>query len=198
MNKIIALIVVSITFNLTVMAQKKKYKEIRITHTSEIINVSADSLWNIVREFQDVGVWLSGIDKAIGSGTPEFEGASCSERVCHVNVKGFNVLHEKLTLFNDTTRELAYELTEGGPGFVVFVGNHWSVSEIGANQSILKMEATMHLKKFIGFLFGGKIRRTVKKGLPEALSEIKIYAETGNVSEAKKVRIEKLKRQDKR
>ncbi len=197
MNKTIGLILISIMFNLTVMAQKKKYKEIKITNTSEIINVSADSLWSIVREFQDVGVWLTGIDKAMGFGEPEFEGASCSKRTCHVNVKGYNELQEKLTLFNDDKRELAYELTDGGPSFLLFASNHWTVTKIGPNQSVLRMDATMHLKGFMGFLFGGKIRRTVANGLPEALNEIKIYAETGHVSEEKKARMEKLKKKRK-
>ena len=62
------------------------------------------------------------------------------------------------------------------------------------DQSKLTMKATMHLKRFMGFLFGGKIRKTVAEGLPESLNELKIYAETGEPSEAKKERQRELAR----
>ncbi|OUS01979.1 hypothetical protein A9Q86_04825 [Flavobacteriales bacterium 33_180_T64] len=186
------------TINLTVMAQKaKRGKEFKIIKTSEVINVSADSLWNIIKAFDNVGVYFSGIDHAEGSGTPEFEGATCSERTCYVNLKGYNKVHEKLTLYNKNARELAYEYTGGGPGFLLFAGNHWTITEVGSNQCILKMEATIRLKKFMGFLFGGKLRRTVEKQLPISLNELKIYAETGEVAQAKKTRLKVLEKKRK-
>ena len=64
------------TINSTIMAQKeKKYKEIKIQASSEIINVPADSLWNIIKQFDNVGTFFTGIDHAEGRGKPEFEGA---------------------------------------------------------------------------------------------------------------------------
>lgn len=174
------------------MKRENKYTEIKISETSEVINVSADSLWKIVREFQDVGNWFSSIDYVTASGKSEFAGATYSDRTCYVNLRGYSKVHEKLTLFDDARRELAYELTEGAPGFLLFAGNHWSVSEAGPNQSVLKMEATMRLKKFIGTLLGGQMKKTVLKNLPLALSELKVFAETGEASEAKKARMEVL------
>lgn len=195
MRTLIAFLFITITFNSTVMAQKKrKYKEIRITKTSEIIEVSADSLWNIVRKFENVGTWFSSIDHATGTGEPEFEGATCSERTCHVAIKGYDKIHEKLTHFDGAKRELAYELTEGGPKFLLFAGNHWTVIEVSPGRSQLKMDATMHLKPLMGFLFGGKIKKTVEKNLPAALYELKVYAETGEVAESKKERMKKLQK----
>jgi len=194
--KTLLLLAVTVTiFNSTVMAQiEAKYKEVNILKTSEVINVSADSLWKIVRQFDQVGVWFSSIDHAEGSGEPEFEGATCSERTCHVNLKGYSEVHEKLTLFDESKRELAYQFTGGGPGFLLFAENHWTVKEVGPNQSILKMEATMRLKKFMGWLLGGKLKKTIEKELPISLNELKIYAETGEVSEAKKARIVKMEK----
>ncbi len=185
-------------FNSTVMGQEeRKYKEVKIIETSEVINVSADSLWRIIREFDNVGVFFSGIDHAEGTGEPEFEGATCSERTCYVNLKGYNEVHEKLTLFDEVKRELAYEFTGGGPSFLLFAGNHWRISEVGPNKSILHMEATMQLKKIAGFFFGGKLKRIIKKELPISLSELKIYAETGEVSKAKKDRMMELEKKKK-
>lgn len=173
---------------------EKKYKEIKISQVSEVINVSADALWKIVRKFEDVGQWFSSIDYVTVSGASEFEGADYGERICYVNLKGYSKVREKLTLFDDTKRELAYELTEGAPGFLLFAGNHWTVSEAGPNHSVLKMEATLRLKKFAGSLFGGQMKKTVLKNLPIALNEIKIFAETGEVSTAKKERIRELEK----
>lgn len=192
------LVVLAVTsFNPKVMAQKeKKYKEVQVTMSSDVIHVSADSLWRIVRQFDKVGEWFSSIDHAVVAGEPEFAGATCSERTCYVNLKGYSEVLEKLTLFDEEKRELAYELTEGGPGFLLFAGNHWTVSEVGPNQSVLTMHAQMHVKPFMGFLFGGKLKRTIEKSLPEALNELKIFAETGEVSEAKKARMALLKKKE--
>ena len=82
------------------------------------------------------------------------------------------------------------------PNFILFAGNHWKVESIGPNQSILKMEATVRLKKFAGTLFGGKLKRTIEKELPISLDELKIYAETGEVSAAKKARLAELEKKD--
>ncbi len=184
-------------FNSQIMAQsKKKYKEINITKESDIINVSADSLWNIIKQFDNVGVFFSGIDHAEGKGKPEFKGATCNERTCYVNLKGYSEIHEKLTQFNEEKKEFAYELIRGAPAFMVFAGNHWSIKEISPNQCTLKMDATIRMKRFMGFLFGGKMKRTIEKQLPETLQELKLYAETGEVSEAKKERMSELKKKN--
>ncbi len=192
--KLIVLFTFITAFYTTVMAQKQNFKEVKINETSEVINVSADSLWNIVRQFDNIGVFLSGIDHAVGTGEPEFEGATCSERTCYVNLKGYNEVHEKLTLFDQEKKELAYQFKSGGPGFLLFAENHWTVHKVGPNQSILKMNVTIRLKRFMGFLFGGKIKRTIQKELPISLTELKLYAETGKLSEAKKTRIAELER----
>lgn len=180
------------------LKEKKEYKEVKVFETSEVINVSADSLWNIVKQFDNVGEFFTGIDHAEGRGEPEFEGATCSERTCHVNLKGYSEVYEKLTLFEPETRELAYEFTGGGPGFLLFARNHWKIEEVGPNSCILKMEATMHLKKFAGTLFGGKLKRTIERELPISLQELKLYAETGEVSETKKARKAQLARKRKK
>lgn len=197
MKVIAILLLVFTTITSTAMAQKgKKYKEVKVHKASPVIHVSADSLWNIVKEFDNVGVFFSGIDHAEGRGEPEFEGATCSERTCHVNLNGYSQVHEKLTQFDPQKRELAYEFTGGGPKFLLFAGNHWKVEEVGPNECILKMEATMHLKRFVGALFGGKLRKTIEKELPISLNELKLYAETGEVSEAKKERIKELEKKN--
>ena len=51
---------------------------------------------------------------------------------------------------------------------------------------LMLMNVTMHMKKFAGFFLGAAITKLMKKQVEIVLDEIKIYAETGEVSEAKK------------
>ena len=186
--KLIFLTALTLTvFNTTVMSQtKKRYKVIEKTITSNIVNVSADSLWSILREFDKVANWTSVLNHSEGTGEVKFEGATCNERVC---TQGGKKLVEELTMFSDEKRELAYELKEGAPGFVKLAKNHWKVIEISANQSKVQMNVTMHLSKFMGFFLGGIITKAMTKQVSLVQSDLKIYAETGEVSEAKKAQL---------
>lgn len=179
--------------NSNAMAEKEeRFKEFIIEESSETIYVPADSLWGIVKQFDNVGLYMTGIDHSIGKGEPEFEGASCSERTCYVNLSGYNEVHERLTLFDSEKKELAYEFIGGGPSFLLFGGNHWRIEELGPNKCRLHMTATIRLKPIAGFLFGGKLMKTVKKELPLSMYEMKLYAETGQLSKSKKERMAQL------
>ncbi|MBL4652912.1 MAG: hypothetical protein JKY53_08630 [Flavobacteriales bacterium] len=64
--------------------------------------------------------------------------------------------------------------------------------DLGNNQSALDMEVTMNMKKFAGSLMGGMFKKNLNKLFPVLFSDLKIYAETGDVSADKKKRKEKL------
>ena len=57
---------------------------------------------------------------------------------------------------------------------------------------MLKVTLTMHTSKFMGTLMGGMMRSNIKKVLPTLTRDLKVYAETGEVSEEKKERMAKL------
>lgn len=181
------MVFIFVTFQASIMGQaNKKFKEIKMIWTSEVIEVSADSLWRIVRDFQNISTWSSNVDHATGSGPAEFAGATCSERVCEVSGLGaYNRVVEKLTLFDEEQQELAYQLTEGAPGFVLYASNHWQVMDAGPGQSRVRMEVTMRLKPLAGFFLGGQMKKTVDKALAVAMEELKVYAERGELSPAK-------------
>ncbi len=181
-----------IMVNLKGMTQENKQKIIKETWTSEVIHVSADSLWAICRSFDNTAKWTSTLHHSYGTGTPKYEGATCSARTCETSFgKGRKVV-EELTMFSDENRELAYNLIEGAPGFITYTNNHWKVIEISSNRSKLEMHITLHMKKFAGFFLGGLTIKQMKKQVSIVLDEIKFYAETGVVSEAKKKQLEKL------
>lgn len=179
----------------TIKEEKMKNKEkvITITKTGEVINVSAEDLWKIVGDdFANVGKWATSVDHSVGTGTPEYNGATCSERGCELNAKGFSSIKEKLTQYDAENRELTYEVFNGFPGFVTKAANHWTVKEVGPNQSQLVMEVTMKMKPFMGALMGGMMKKNINSLLPVVHNDLKVYAETGEISESKAARIASL------
>jgi len=194
MKKLIGILLVTVMIGSVSMAQEKKeYKEIEMVEQSEIIAVSADQLWQIVGPgFGEAGIWSTAIDHSVGSGEAEFEGAMCSIRSCEVNVKGFDKVGEILTMYNENKQTLTYKITEGMPGFVLYAANNWRVVGIDDTHSRLEMTATIHTKKFMGALMGGMLRKNLEKVFPALFLDLKVYAETGDVSDDKKERIAEL------
>ncbi|MCR9249095.1 MAG: SRPBCC family protein [bacterium] len=177
------------------MAQEKNQKIVK-EQLSIIINVPADSLWAICREFDKTGEWTSTLKHSYASGEPQFEGATCSARTCETNFGSGKKVVEELIMFNDEKRELAYNLTEGAPGFVTLAQNHWKVDELSPNHSKIEMNVTIHMNKFSGMLLGGVMTKQMRKQVNIVLDELKTFAETGEVSEAKKKQLEKRRQNE--
>lgn len=177
---------------------KTKSKELKQSKTSGIINVDAYKIWEIIGPgFNDVSNWSRAVDHATTSGKPAFEGASCSNRACDLNASGFNKISETIIEYSESQYKLGYTVDEGLPGFVLYMANHWQVIKVGPNQSKLQMNITARMKPLIGFLMGGMFRKNINKVLEEIIEDLKIYAETGKISEAKRKRIEQLKKKAK-
>lgn len=177
---------------------KKKHKEVQMQFKSKTINVSADKLWEIVGPgFEEAYIWSTAVDHSSGSGEAQFEGATCDNRSCDLNAKGFNKIEEKLTIYNIENKELAYNIIHGLPGFVLKANSYWKVTEISPNQSRVELISTMHTKKFMGTLMGGMLQKQIKAVIPTVLNDLKVYAETGNISDEKKQRVAKLESKSK-
>lgn len=183
----------SIDLNAQVSDSETTLKEVKQVRVSDTINLSADKLWEIVGPgFADAHVWSSALDHSEGRGAGQFEGAVCNERYCEVNTAGFSEINEKLTLYNQETRELAYNAYSGLPSFVKFAENHWEALDLGNGKSQIRMSITMKMKPFMGWLMGGMFRRNLDKTIDSVIDDLKIYAETGEISEAKKKRLAEL------
>ena len=194
MKAILLAITAIFTFNTSIMAQKGFDVQREIT-----INVPADQLWEMVGPgFVDVYKWASSVDHAEGSGTPEFDGAACSERVCNVNVKGFSKISEKLTKYDATNMNLAYEVQDGMPGFVTRAANDWTVVPVNDHQSKLVMKAQFRSKGLMGSMMNGMMKKKMYATLEQVLGEAKLYAETGQLSDEKQKRMAQLAKKQKR
>jgi len=190
MKRIIQTVVIILTVNFNIMAQKgfEVQKEI-------IIDVPAAELWEMIGPgFVDVYKWSSNVDHAVGSGSPEFDGAVCSKRTCDVNVKGFSKINETLTKYDANKKVLAYQVDEGMPGFVTKAVNKWTVMPVSDTQSKLVMHAEFGSKGLKGTLMNGMMKKKMEKTLDTVLIDAKIYAETGQISDAKRKRQEQLKK----
>ena len=181
------------SFNTQKEMKEQKLKTVQIAQTGEVINVSSAVLWKIVGDdFANVGKWSTSVDHSAGSGTPTFEGATCSNRGCDLNAKGFSSIKEVLTQYDADNMELTYKVLEGFPGFVKLAQNHWTVESVSPTSSRVKMEVTMKMKPFMGAMMGGMMKKNINGLLPVVLNDLKVYAETGEVSESKAARIASL------
>lgn len=157
------------------------------------VNVSAGELWEIVGPgFIEVYKWSSNVDHAEGSGTPEFDGASCSNRSCNVNVKGFDKIDEELTKYDAAKMNLAYAVKEGMPKFITKAANDWTVVSIDETHSKLVMKAAFESKGMMGKMMNGMMRKKMAETLETVLNDAKVYAETGKVSQVKADRMAQL------
>ncbi len=202
MKRALIILLTIITLNAETMAstkskKEKKYKEISLVRESEKINVPADKLWEIVGPgFENAGVWSTAVDHSVGSGKADFSGATCSTRACDLNAKGFDKITETLIKYDDRTQELEYIVDEGMPGFVTYASNHWQVIDLGNGQSALKMNISMKTKKFMGTLMGGMMKKNIDNTMSSVFRDIKVYAETGQISKEKEDRMTQLARKN--
>ncbi len=194
MKVIIKTLILLLTINTGIMAQKGFDLQKEIT-----INVPASELWDMVGPgFVEVYKWSSNVDHAEGKGQSNFEGAVCNERFCEVNVKGFSKISEKLTKYNQEEMSLAYEVQDGMPGFVTKAVNDWTVVPVDKHRSKLVMKAEFGSKGLMGMLMNGMMKKKMNETLETVLNDAKVYAETGQISEAKRKRIDELAKKQKR
>lgn len=173
--------------------KKSKFKEIKETKTSGIFEASADQVWQIVGPgFDKAATWSRAVDHATTSGSPAFDGASCSNRTCELNASGFDRISETIIEYDPSERRLGYSVDSGLPGFVIYMANNWRIHEVSPNQSRVEMTVTIHLKPLMGTLMGNLFKKNVNKVLDEAIEDLKIYAETGEISQAKQKRLAEL------
>ncbi|WP_306641347.1 SRPBCC family protein [Sanyastnella coralliicola] len=182
------------TFSINTMAEKGFDVQKEIT-----INVSAAELWEMVGPgFVDVYKWSSNVDHAEGAGNSDFDGAVCHERFCDVNVKGFSKISEELTYYSIPEMKLAYAVKEGMPGFVTKAVNQWTVVPIDDHSCKLVMKAEFRSKGLMGAMMNGMMEKKMKTTLETVLNDAKVYAETGEVSEAKRERMAELDKKKKK
>lgn len=163
---------------------------------SKEINASADEVWGILgTNFLTISAWGSGILSSVDNANipVKFEGAPAGGRVC--DVKGFGKFDETILHFSNEKREITWSAESPKiPGFVKDLQNAISIDEIGGNKSRITSNLTANLSGIGGLISKGKMTKDFGKMVEFFLIDLKVYAETGEVSEKKKMEIEKNKK----
>ena len=178
---------------ITTMEQTDKKVEVFQSKKEIVINTSAETLWRIIGPgFAEYYKWATIVDHSIGTGESEIDGAPHDERVCKVNGQGENKVTEKLFQYSDTKMNLAYEATQGMNEMMEKATNEMTVVHISNNESkiVVNMEWRIH----------GPLPEEVSKMMEENLNmivdvflnDIKVFAETGEVSKSKQERLDEL------
>ncbi len=160
---------------------------IDIEQTAEI-NASAEDLWRILgEEFTEVGRWASAIDSsaALPGGAEADPDRPAAGRTCHIG--GFGDTEERLVLFDRRNRRLAYTATASRiPSFVHDLRNEWNVAPADGTRSRVTAHITAEATGVLGALMAPFLRRKLGSTLRLSLEDLRIYAESGQVSEARR------------
>lgn len=188
---LITLVLIISGINSNIMAQsKKRYAALETVKTSETLNVSADSLWKIIKH-PNIALWSTLLDSTEYFGEEVFEGVSWSKRISSVNSKGHHESHEDLIAYDDANMEIKFASTKF-PGFIISNETHWKVINKGENRSVLQVSTHMRMKKFFAFFLKRPMLKAINKNGDGILYDIKFYAEKGIVSPSKQARLEML------
>lgn len=150
-HSVFALILLFIGFNFNQVSAQNM--DAKFTHT-KIINSSADDIWEILRELDNIDKYSSNIAKVVFTGNKGVGG----ERVCTApDGKGY--FKEKILGYDDNNRLLSYAVTEGVPlkGLVnsmkiVDLGYQKSMLVFWSNYEAFMQNPQMTEEQFLGFM----------------------------------------------
>ncbi len=126
----------------------------KITYT-KVVDASADDVWTILREMDDIDKYSSGIAKVVWTGH-KGEGA---ERVCYPPKGQEGYFKESIMAFDDANRTYSYAVVEGIPA--IGMVNTFKVVDLGYQKSMIVWSSTfdefmqnpqMTEEQFMGFI----------------------------------------------
>lgn len=154
------------------------------------INAPADQVWDLLaNRFHDVGTWASIIGESTALSTQNLA-TGIADRVCDTPD---GVFKEQMTRFDEQARTFAYVAYEGLPGFVREGGNSWGVRDIGDGKTEVSMHMKFDLNPIAAALMGWMMKRQMTKAGEGVLDDLKVYVETGKVSERKAAAMAKFR-----
>ena len=175
------------------MEQDKTMIEVFKSKKDIVINISAEKLWKIIGPgFAEYGKWATIVDHAIGRGEGIFVGAPFEERVCKVNGQGSNEVTEKLLQYSDTDMNLAYEATQGMPEMMDNARNEMTVVHESNNKSKIIVNMKWGVRGPLDEQMSKMMEENMSTLMDVFLNDIKVFAETGKVSESKQKRLDEL------
>jgi len=209
MKKIIGISLVILTLNNCTMAQNenssmaknensmmdKNEQMIDVFKSKDetTINISADKLWKIIgKGFADYDEWATIVDHSKGKGMGKFDGAPVDERVCNVNGQGANEVVEKLLQYSDKEMHLKYEAVQGMHQMMSKAINKFTVVRLPKNKSKIVVNMMWGVYGPLDDEMSKMMEGNMNSIMEVFLNDIKVYAETGKVSQVKQKRLDEL------
>ena len=116
----------------------------------------------------------------------------------YCEVVGFGKFDEKIIHYNSDKFEISWSAEgEKLPKFVSGLQNELKVEKIDENNCRITSNISSNLSGIMGFLLGSYMKKNFTKQINGFLKDWKTYAESGEVSESKKIEIAKFSQQEK-
>lgn len=157
------------------------------------INISAEKLWGIIGSgFVEYDKWATIVDRSSGKGKGQFEGAHSDERICLVNGQGPNEVTEKILQYSDVNMNVSYEVTQGMPEMMAKASNEMAVAPTAGNKSIFSVNMEWGVHGPLEEEMSKMMDENQRASIDVFLNDLKVFAETGKVSDSKQSRLEEL------
>ena len=175
------------------MSQAQSKIEVFKSKKDITINISAEKLWEIIGSgFVDYDKWATIVDRSSGKGKGAFEGAHSNERICLVNGQGPNEVTEKILHYSDFNMNLSYEVTHGMPEMMAKASNEMTVVSTSGIKSIFSVNMEWGVYGPLEEKMSKMMEEGQRASIDLFLNDIKVFAETGKVSEEKQKRLDEL------
>lgn len=158
------------------------------------VNVSADQAWEIIGpNFLNLADWGPGVNRSWNNESvpTTIEGAPAGGRFCDLGK--FGKADERIVHYDKEQKEITWSAKiDKMPSFLENLQNALKVEGISDNTCRVSTNITADLTGIRGTLLGIPIKSNFTKLLKGFVKDWKNYAETGEVSEAKKREIAKF------
>jgi hypothetical protein len=158
------------------------------------IDATVEELWQVLSGgYTDVGSWASLVNwsKPNPEAIEILDGAPTGGRIC--DVPGFGRTDERIIRFDVESHTIGYSvIAEKIPGFVSNVQNIWSLREAGPEATRVSSNLTADVRGIRGVVMGPMMKSRFGKAVDRSTEDLRVYAETGDVSEHKRRRHDKL------
>ena len=152
------------------------------------VSVAAEKAWEIIGpNFLHIATWGRGVKKSWNNEKlpPNKPGAPAGGRFCDLGKYG--IVEETVLHYDQNKKEITWSAkSEKLPGFVKNLQNALKVETTSETTCKVTTNISADAKGLGGLFMGGMIKKNFTKQLGGFVKDWKIYAETGEVSPAKK------------
>ena len=163
-------------------------------HLEEEINASADKVWTILaHQFAEIGDWASTVHTSrvidMSEVPNDFNVAATAPVPGRATTNELGELREILTEYSEANKELTFRVA-GLPRIMKSAVDIQKVIPKGPDKCLMTFDIEM-IARGPFRLLGPVLKQRLTGGLGDLLKELKLYAETGQLSEKKRKQLEK-------